>query len=196
MPIPVALDCPGWSLTAQPCVPTARHSSRHSSACTKTRCSSAQTMKHGPGRQLQSSSRCHRVSTRCTGAPHSWQGGEARAIRSALVMPSECPLTSSAPPLGCLSQPAPSFGAILVGTNGAARLRRLGEAVSRDRRPRPRRSLYARCPLALFSIESASALLRVSARCAVCAIDRLPIAGRTTCWRACDASLDSGSRRC
>jgi hypothetical protein len=59
---------------------------RHTNGRTKTRCSSAQTMKYGPGRQRQSSSRCHRVSTRCTGAPHSWQGGEARAMRSALSM--------------------------------------------------------------------------------------------------------------
>jgi hypothetical protein len=47
-------------------------------------------MKYGPGRHLQSSSRCQRNSTRCTGEPHSWQGGEARAIRSALFMASEC----------------------------------------------------------------------------------------------------------
>jgi hypothetical protein len=133
--------------------PMNRHS-RHSSACTKTRCSSAQTMKYGPGRHLQSSSRCHRVSTRCTGAPHSLQGGEARAMRSALVMASECrsrpgsltvsaPLpcasprisrrstrSSSAPPPRCPAQSAFSAGAVLVSTRGADRLRRLGEAVS------------------------------------------------------------------
>src|SRR4051794_584671 len=43
-------------------------------------------MKNGPGRHLQSSSRCHRISTRCTGAAHSWQGGEASAMSCALVM--------------------------------------------------------------------------------------------------------------
>jgi hypothetical protein len=43
-------------------------------------------MNAGPGRHLQSSSRCHRVSTRSTGAPQSWQGGEASAISSALVI--------------------------------------------------------------------------------------------------------------
>jgi len=55
----------------------------HASGTTSTRCPSAQTMKAGPRRQLPSSSRCHRVSTRCTGVPHSWQGGDASAIRSA-----------------------------------------------------------------------------------------------------------------
>jgi hypothetical protein len=60
--------------------------SRHISASTRTRCSLPQTMKSGPGRHLQSSSRCHRISTRCTGAAHSWQGGEASAISSALVI--------------------------------------------------------------------------------------------------------------
>jgi hypothetical protein len=50
------------------------------------RCPSAQTMKYGPARQLESSSRCHGISTRCTGAPQSWQGGAARATRSALFM--------------------------------------------------------------------------------------------------------------
>ena len=37
----------------------------------------AQTMKYGPGRHRQSSSRCHGISTRCTGSPQSWQGGDA-----------------------------------------------------------------------------------------------------------------------
>jgi hypothetical protein len=41
-------------------------------------------MNAGPGRHWPSSSRCHRVSTRCTDAPHSWQGGEASATSSAL----------------------------------------------------------------------------------------------------------------
>jgi phosphotransferase family enzyme len=63
----------------------------HSSGRTSTRCPSAQTMNHGPGRQRRSSSQCHWVSTRCTDAPHSWHGGEARATRSALVMTSSPP---------------------------------------------------------------------------------------------------------
>ena len=55
----------------------------HASGSTSTRCPSAQTMKNGPGRQLWSSSRCHGISTRSTGTPQSWHGGEARANRSA-----------------------------------------------------------------------------------------------------------------
>lgn len=69
--------------------------SAQASACTKTRCPSAQTMKYGPGRQVQSSSRCHRISTRCTDAPQSWQGGEARAIRSALSIAPRGPCVRS-----------------------------------------------------------------------------------------------------
>jgi hypothetical protein len=69
---------------------TERSAGAYTSGSTNTRCPSPQTMKYGPGRQLRSSSRCHRVSTRCTGAPHSWQGGEARAIRSARSIASAC----------------------------------------------------------------------------------------------------------
>ena len=55
----------------------------YGSGSTSTPCPSPQTMKHGPRREFDSSSRCHRVSTRCTDAPHSWHGGEARETRSA-----------------------------------------------------------------------------------------------------------------
>jgi len=73
-----------WSVIVEASLRAIAARGAHTSGSTKTRCPSAQTMKYGPGRQLQSSSRCHRISTRCTDPPQSWQGGEARAIRSAL----------------------------------------------------------------------------------------------------------------
>jgi hypothetical protein len=173
--------------------------SSHSSPCTKTRCSSAQTMKYGPGRHLQSSSRCQRASTRCTGEPHSWQGGEARAIRSALFMASEGRSQSRAA-VRCASlrtsrrstrseRPAGRGRSRNLRTArycsvehraARARARRTSAAWASDRQPRPRRSLCVRSPLALSPIESTLSY-RHSAQLGV--IDRAPIpvsAGRRT----------------
>ena len=65
----------GWRAAAQ----QSAARDRQSSGSTGTRCPSAQIMNQGPGRHTPSSSRCHRTSTRCTAASHSWHGGEARA---------------------------------------------------------------------------------------------------------------------
>jgi hypothetical protein len=59
------------------------------------RCSSLQTRKHRR-RHVPSSSRCQGISTRCTGVPHSWHGGEAAAISSALVIAFCCAAWSRA----------------------------------------------------------------------------------------------------
>jgi hypothetical protein len=68
---------------------------RHASGSTRMRCSSLQTRKHRR-RHVPSSSRCQGISTRCTGVPHSWHGGEAAAISSALVMAFCCAAWSRA----------------------------------------------------------------------------------------------------
>jgi hypothetical protein len=130
-------------------------------------------MKYGPGRHLQSSSRCQRASTRCTGEPHSRQGGEARAIRSAMFTASE-PRSRSSAAVQCAplrisrrstrrDRPAGTGRSRSLRTArycsvahcaACARARKNRQRTASDRQPWPRRSLCVRSSLALSSIKS------------------------------------------
>jgi hypothetical protein len=119
------------------------------------------------------------MSTRCTDAPQSWQGGEARAIRSALFIASPCLARSTRPQHRSGTGQSRSLRTARIArlrTEGPVRGRGAIGGVSRgDRQPWPRRCLCVGSPFGLSLIQPVSGgSPAVSGRSELGAMDRCP----------------------